>query len=105
MNELVSPHWDKVQVQSNGVSVLGTYAPCRAMVCQCWRPMLHAELPSSIAACSSLWDQSLIMLSRPSSHGFILYIRLEKNILYFKDLQFVKADLDFKSCHKIVVVV
>lgn len=43
------------------------------------------------------------MLSRPSSHGFILYIPLEKNILYFQDLQFVKADLDFKSCHKIII--
>lgn len=35
MNELVSTHWDKVQVQSNGVSVLGTYAPCRAALQYC----------------------------------------------------------------------
>lgn len=40
------------------------------------------------------------------SHGFTLYIPLEKkSILYFQDLQLVKADLGFKSCNKIIIIV
>lgn len=78
-------------MQSNGVSVLGTYAPCRTALRYCC-------MFSSVGL-------GFNHVSRPSSHGFILHIPLEKNTLYFQDLQFVKADLDFKSCHKIIIMI
>lgn len=79
---------------------------CRTVVCQRWEPVYRAEWPSSMADYSSLGLGYHAELSRPSSHGSTLYIPLEKmSILYFQSLQLVKADLDFKSCYKIKIII